>query len=181
MASESTQERTGAETPEVTIRPACPADIPTLRSLAERIWRAHYPGIISHAQIDYMLAWMYSPTTIAREMAEGVNWELLHVEGQPVGYLAYVRDSTETTVELNKLYLLPEWHGHGLGHLMLNHVRARSVAWGAHCIHLNVNKANTIAIRAYERAGFRVLKSVRNEIGAGYVMDDYVMTREPLV
>jgi len=180
MASESLQLGVGASNADVSIRQAGPADIPVLRSLAERIWRAHYPGIITHAQIDYMLAWMYSPTTIAREMAEGITWELLQLARRPVGYLAYARDTKGTTVKLNKLYLLPEWHGHGLGKLMLNHVRAQAIAWGAQRIHLNVNKANSIAIRAYERAGFQVIESVRNDIGAGHIMDDYLMAWEPI-
>ena len=33
------------------------------------------------------------------------------------------------------------------------------------------------ALRAYERAGFRVAESVCQDIGAGFVMDDFVMRR----
>jgi hypothetical protein len=32
-------------------------------------------------------------------------------------------------------------------------------------------------VRAYERSGFRVAESVCQDIGAGFVMDDFVMRR----
>jgi diamine N-acetyltransferase len=44
----------------VSIERATSEHLPEIAALAERVWRAHYPGIISHAQIEYMLARMYS-------------------------------------------------------------------------------------------------------------------------
>jgi hypothetical protein len=40
------------------ILPASEADFPGIAALAGVIWRAHYPGIISTEQIDYMLSKM---------------------------------------------------------------------------------------------------------------------------
>ena len=42
-------------TASLAIRPASLAEIPTLRALAERIWRASYATLLSAGQIDYML------------------------------------------------------------------------------------------------------------------------------
>ena len=42
---------------------------------------------------------------------------------------------------------------------------------------LNVNKNNGQAIRAYEKRGFAIREAVVNDIGRGYVMDDYVMAK----
>ena len=39
-----------------TLAPVTEPDLPVLRALADTIWRQHYAGIISAAQIDYMLA-----------------------------------------------------------------------------------------------------------------------------
>jgi hypothetical protein len=44
----------------LTFRLATDRDIAILRGLADRIWRTSYAGTISHAQVDYMLAWMYA-------------------------------------------------------------------------------------------------------------------------
>ena len=159
----------------ITIQPGTPDDIPTLGALASRIWHEYYPGIISREQIDYMLARMYDATTLRREMAEGVAWDLVRHQAVPVGFISYSFDAASHRVKLSKLYLLPDWHGHGIGLQMLEHVRAKSVELGAQEILLQVNKRNARAIRAYERAGYSVLEAVVTDIGGGFVMDDFIM------
>ncbi len=42
---------------------------------------------------------------------------------------------------------------------------------------LTVNKNNVRAINAYEKIGFKNLGSVIQEIGHGFVMDDYKMEK----
>lgn len=150
-------------------------DIPTLRPLAETIWRAHYPGIISHAQIDYMLARMYAAEVIRREMDTGTTWALALADAEPIGFLSFSFDPNDRRVKLHKLYLLHDFHGRGYGWQMLQHVRAEAVRRGASQIHLQVNKQNTRAVHAYERAGFRITEAVVADIGGGFVMDDYLM------
>src|SRR6266853_4324502 len=97
----------------LTFRLATAADIPTLRDLADRIWRACYPGMISLEQIEYMLGWMYSAEKIAAELAAGVHWEIAALDETPAGYLSLTFHSPELA-ELNKLYLLPAMQGRGL-------------------------------------------------------------------
>ena len=154
---------------------ATDADIPLLRSLADAIWRESYPGIISVAQIAYMLARMYAAEVIQRELAAGVRWELAHLDGEPVGFLSCTRDATQQLLKLNKLYLLPAHHGRGHGRAMLDHVKTFAFELRATRILLTVNKANARALRAYERAGFRTIDAIVTDIGGGFVMDDFVM------
>lgn len=158
-------------------RAATPADLETIRELADRIWHACYPGLITPEQIRYMLGWMYAPHKLAGELARGVTYELVEHAGKPVGYLAHELQAGGATLHLNKLYLLPEWHGLGLGQRMLRRVLTAARGAGAVEVELRVNRGNTRAVRAYERAGFRITATVCQDIGAGYVMDDYVMRR----
>jgi RimJ/RimL family protein N-acetyltransferase len=60
---------------------------------------------------------------------------------------------------------------------MLCRVLAAARTGAAREIELRVNRGNSRAVRAYERAGFRVAESVCQDIGAGFVMDDFVMRR----
>jgi ribosomal protein S18 acetylase RimI-like enzyme len=159
------------------IRSASEAEIPTLRALAERIWRVSYAEMITPAQIDYMLEWMYAPETIAREMAEGVVWETAWLDGEMVGFHSCTLDTAEQRLKLNKLYLLPELQGFGLGQQLLERVHALAAQHGARQVWLQVNKNNARAIRAYERAGYRAERSAVFDIGGGFVMDDFIMTR----
>lgn len=158
----------------LTFRRATIEDIPLLRELAADIWRRSYGEMLTPAQIDYMLAWMYGAEKIRAEIAAGVWWEAIELDGTAIGYLAAERGAD---VKLHKLYLQPEHQGRGFAQRALAHVVELARAWGATCVLLNVNKRNTRAIRAYERAGFSTVDAVVNDIGGGFVMDDFIMAR----
>ncbi|MBK9319648.1 MAG: hypothetical protein IPM91_13085 [Bacteroidetes bacterium] len=46
-------------------------DIPVIYELADRIWKVHYPAIISMEQIDYMLEKMYSKAALEEQFNTG--------------------------------------------------------------------------------------------------------------
>jgi ribosomal protein S18 acetylase RimI-like enzyme len=165
-----------AENVEITFRPATTGDIPIIRELAGRIWREHYPGIITHGQIDYMLGKMYAEAVIADEIAsQGYRYVLVLIGLEPVGFIAYVHEAVNRAVKISKLYLLPSLHGKGIGRLMLGQATDYAKLMGARSVYLFVNKNNTKAILAYERFGFVKAAEVVTDIGNGYVMDDYRM------
>ena len=160
--------------PRLTFRSAVGADIPLIRDLAERVWRTSYAAMLTSAQIDYMLGWMYAPATLAAEIERGVAWVLAEQAGEPVGYLAL--SFAERRAELHKVYLLPDLQGIGLGQQMLAHARSRAIAAGADRLDLRANKTNARALRSYERAGFHIVDALVVDIGGGFVMDDYVLS-----
>ena len=165
---------------ELTLRAATTGDIPILRALADRIWRVSYQEMLTSAQMDYMLGWMYSAATLEREMAEGVRYELAELRGNPVGYLALSYDSELHRAELHKLYLAPELQGRGFGQVMLQAALAQAAKLGAGEVRLRVNRHNARALRAYDCAGFQIESELCQDIGDGFVMDDFVMVR-PLI
>ena len=160
----------------VTFVRATPTDIPLLQTLARGIWRAHFPGIISAAQIEYMLDRMYATEVIDQEMRTGTCWELIRQGEEAVGFLSYSHDPVVARLKLHKLYVQVERHGQGLGRASLAHVMEIAAALDAQEVSLYVNKKNQKAIRVYERAGFTIAEAVTSDIGGGFVMDDYRMT-----
>jgi GNAT superfamily N-acetyltransferase len=163
---------------QIKISRAVESDLSRVRELAQTIWRAHYPGIISNEQIEYMLTWMYSLETLQREVHhEGVQFELLRVNSELVGFAAYGPTSESGVYKLHKLYVHPDQQGQGLGSRLLNYCEDQVATLGAEKLILAVNKQNRRAIRTYERNGFSVIKSVCNEIGGGFVMNDYIMAK----
>jgi ribosomal protein S18 acetylase RimI-like enzyme len=152
--------------------------LPAVAELAGVIWRACYPDIISHAQIEYMLARMYALDILREEIrSQGICYHLLLVDGKPAGFASYGPTSEPGVMKLHKLYLLPELHGHGLGSRLLRHCEREVRAGGARGLILSVNKRNAQAIAAYRRNGFVITESVVTDIGGGFVMDDYVMAK----
>ena len=152
-------------------------DIPILQDAAYRIWHAHYPDIITVEQIDYMLAEGYSTDRIASEITEqGTTWLKILDDKEMIGFVAF-GPYGEQTIKLHKLYLDVACHGRGIGSAALAEVERCALTCGATAILLNVNKYNHKAIASYERNGYQVAESVINDIGNGFVMDDYVMKK----
>lgn len=160
------------------ILPATEEHLPAIAAVAAVIWRACYPAITSQEQIEYMLAWMYSIETMTSELRNGVRYQRLLLDGELVGFASFGPTEEPGTVKLHKLYLLPEHHGQGLGTLLLKHCETEARNLYARRMTLNVNKQNAKAIAAYRRNGFTTAQSVVNDIGHGFVMDDYVMTKQ---
>lgn len=158
------------------IRAAVETDIPLLRDLAERTWRSSYADILTTEQMDYMLGWMYAPEQIVQELRDGVFWELAESDGAPVAFLSLTLKAEEA--KLNKLYVLPEHQGRGIGGELLRHIETLAASRGARSIWLQVNKQNERARRAYEHAGYRVERAAVFDIGGGFVMDDFILRRE---
>jgi GNAT superfamily N-acetyltransferase len=158
---------------------AAEADLPAISELAAVIWRACYPGIITQAQISYMLARMYSLETLRDEIrSQGVRYNCLFVDGQMIGFSSYGPADEAGVMKLHKLYLHPARHGRGFGSLLLQHCEGEVRKLGARRLILNVNKRNTKAIKVYQRNGFTVADAVVADIGNGFVMDDYIMAKE---
>ena len=156
---------------------AGPKDLEEIAVLARRIWRAHYPGIITPEQIEYMLAGMFDLERMRRQLKEGVVYDRLLMDGQCIGFSAHGPLSGNGEYKLDKLYLLDTFRRRGLGSAMIHHLLEQAQATGAEAVVLNVNKRNRQAIEAYRRNGFRIRQSVVVDIGNNFVMDDYVMER----
>jgi GNAT superfamily N-acetyltransferase len=162
----------------ITITPLQLDEIDTLIPLARRIWHAHYPSIISIEQIDYMLERGYTRPVIEDEMNNGgVIWLSIKSGEVMIGFAAF-GPYAPGVMKLHKLYLLPEYHGSGIGARALTEVERIARESGTKRLVLNVNKHNNKAITAYQRAGWRVAEVVVVDIGNGFVMDDYVMAKE---
>ena len=156
----------------VNILAAGPEHVAGIARLADVVWLAHYPGIISHEQIDYMLRKMYDLDVLRNEMANGIVYLRALQGDQLLGFAAYGPAGKE--IKLHKLYVHPEHQRRGIGRALMEHVER---ACGGRTLMLTVNKRNQKAVAAYEKHGFVVRESVVVDIGGGFVMDDYVMEK----
>jgi len=157
---------------------ATAADLGTVARLAGVTWRRHYPGIISREQIDYMLARGYAESALRQFLdVPGAGLAIARAGREPVGFAAWYRAEAAATTKLDKLYVLPEVQGLGVGRRLIAHVEDAARADRADTLILNVNKRNTSSIAFYQRCGFQVRESVVIDIGQGFFMDDHVMAK----
>lgn len=162
----------------VSIAPLAIAEIDELIALAGVTWRAHYPGIISVAQIEYMLAQRYNVAVIRGELERDVaRWDVLRVDGEMAAFASYFASETPRAAKLDKLYVHPAHQRKGYGGRLIGHVCAVMGAQGSDALMLAVNKHNAKAIAAYRKHGFNIAESVTKNIGEGFVMDDYIMVK----
>jgi ribosomal protein S18 acetylase RimI-like enzyme len=161
----------------VAIESASAEHLPAIAALAEVVWRAHYPGIISLEQIDYMLARMYDVGLMQRELESGIAYDRLLVDGVLRGFASYGAAGIHRELKLHKLYIQPVFQRQRLGALLLKRVENVARGGGFASLLLTVNKKNVKAIAAYRKHGFTIRESVVVDIGGGFVMDDYVMVK----
>jgi GNAT superfamily N-acetyltransferase len=168
----------GEAKPAVRIAALTAADVDELCALAAEIWRAHYPAIISVAQIEYMLAERYNPALVRDELQRGdLWWDQLRVNGRLTGFASYFLTANAGEMKLDKLYVHGDHQRQGYGRMLLDRVVTIARAYGCETLVLAVNKLNRHAIAAYEKNGFAIAESVVKDIGGGFVMDDYIMVR----
>ena len=156
-------------------------DLAAVTGLAGVVWRKHYPGIITLEQIEYMLARGYARAALHRFLTEeGAGLDLAWIDDHLAGFSAYHRGESADELKLDKLYVDQQFQSQGVGRRLIEAAERAAHAQRRTTIILNVNKNNAQAIRAYARNGFVVREAVVVDIGAGFVMDDYIMAKRLL-
>ncbi len=148
--------------------------IAAVAALARETWTQHYVPIVGRGQVEYMLEKFQSAEAIARQI-ESEGYEYYWAPG--AGYLALVPDAGAGRVLLSKIYVKAERRGTGLGKAMVEFAEARCAELGCRELWLTVNKDNAGSIAFYERMGFRKTGPLVQDIGGGFVMDDWRMAK----
>jgi ribosomal protein S18 acetylase RimI-like enzyme len=148
------------------------SDIPLIATMASKIWKAYYPAIITHEQIDYMLAKFYSASSMKEQMKEDQDFYLIQQKSNSVGYLSITKQN-EGNYFLNKFYIDPNEHRKNIGEnsflLLLNLLPDLKT------MRLTVNRSNFKSINFYFKLGF-IIEEVKDfDIGNNYFMNDFIM------
>jgi GNAT superfamily N-acetyltransferase len=112
-----------------TFRDAVERDIPALAQLHVTAWNATYPGTHRPPTVE-IRAWQWRD---AFKKNDG-TWFCIVIERPDGGLIGFAKgrrsDHAEYPGELNKIYLLPEYHRLGLGRRLVGHVARRFLAQG---------------------------------------------------
>ncbi len=141
--------------------------------LAREIWQEHYEPIIGQEQVDYMLEKFQSERAVVEQLGESYEYYLVIHHGQSVGYVAIVPDRSQPALMLSKIYVRKSERGRHLGKKTLQFVENLCRQRGIRMIWLTVNKNNVHSIAWYLRMGFRNAGPTIQDIGGGFIMDDF--------
>lgn len=147
-------------------------DIPLIASMASKIWKAYYPAIITHEQIDYMLDKFYSVASMERQMNSGQDFYLIKKNEDIVGYLSVTKQN-KGDYFLNKFYIDLDEHRKNIGENSF--FQLLNLLADLNIIRLTVNRSNFKSINFYFKLGF-IIEEVKDfDIGNNYFMNDFIM------
>jgi ribosomal protein S18 acetylase RimI-like enzyme len=144
-------------------------------SLAEEIWTEHYIPIIGKEQVAYMLEKFQSKEAVSDQIRSGCRYFLIEENTRFIGYAAVQPKGDE--LFLSKIYFKSSVRRKGYGAKTVQFLETLARAGRFKKITLTVNKNNVGSIKAYAKMNFKNVGSVIQDIGSGFVMDDYKMEK----
>ncbi len=144
--------------------------------MATEILRDYYDPLVGKTQNDYMLEKFQSIESIRDQLDRGYHYYFACQDGKPVGFFAFYPKGS--CLYLSKIYLYKTERRKGYFGKILDFIILKAREVNLPAIELNVNKYNNLAIAAYEKQGFKNIRSEKNDIGGGFYMDDYVYRLE---
>lgn len=154
--------------------------IDSLCEIAEKVWHLTYDPLLPDGQVEYMIEKFQSAHAVKDQM-ENLNYRyyMMVCDGRDAGFIGFSpRYEGREEMFLSKVYLLPEFRGHGAVKAAFALVEEESRKEGLSKIRLTVNKGNTHAVEVYSHYGFETVEKVKADIGGGFVMDDFIMVKD---
>lgn len=152
--------------------------IADVTNLAREIWQEHYLPIVGQKQIDYMLEKFQCEQAISKQLTDGYEYYSVTYDDRSTGYMAVVSNvSDASSLMISKIYVRKSDRGYGFGKQMLEFVEELCRQRRIKKIWLTVNKNNRHSIEWYSRMGFINNGQIVQDIGGGFVMDDFKMEK----
>ena len=146
-----------------------------LSELSNIIWHEFFPSILTIEQIDYMVNKFQSYDAMKKQIDDGYEYYLLNLNDTYIGYIGIKKE--EDKLFISKIYLLKEYRGKHLIKYVFEFFDEISDKYNLSLQYMTVNKYNSHAIDVYKRFNFIITDDVVTDIGQGFVMDDYIMTK----
>ena len=175
----------------VAVTTAVEADLPELAAVAGLTFPLACPPSAAPADVAAFVAENLSQNRFRAYLADADRMVLIARDdsgnGRILGYAMLIRGLADDadvqravpmrpTVELSKMYVLPDAHGVGVAAAVMASALDACRALGAACVWLGVNQENLRAQRFYTKQGFTISGTKTFRLG-GHVENDYVMVR----
>lgn len=139
---------------DVLVRERRASDSRAVRFVARKAWRATYEPIAPAAFIATVLRRGYARHRLLETLLDRRRDAFVaERDGRVIGYADWIEDPPGS-VELLRIYLLPEEKGRGAGKALLAAGLAAAAARGARTVEALVHPKNRAALSWYERNGF---------------------------
>jgi putative acetyltransferase len=138
-------------------------DLPTVQRLGRATYEPYYPHVWYDGGMEWYLELCFGDTTLRRELADPTIEFYVPIsdDNKEVGLIKVhpnhpIYDgSCDNAFFIEKIYLMPEFFGQGIGQILLEILTRRAAALGREAIWLNVMH-NAGPVGAYAKAGFKI-------------------------
>lgn len=170
------------------VEQATRARLAELADVAARTFPLACPPSVGPEDVAAFVTENLSPERFADYLADPGRTVLTAVDDDRIlGYAMMIRGVTDDpevsaavtdrpTVELSKMYVLPESHGGIVSAALMSAVLEYAGTLGAASVWLGVNQRNERAQRFYAKHGFAITGAKSFRLG-GHIEADYVMVR----
>lgn len=134
------------------IRDMDKTDIKAVQNVAKESWEATYTGIIPLEIQETFLRSAYSDGMMNKRL-EVSSLYVAEVSGEVVGFANFSTVKQGNIAELGAIYLLPEYHGEGIGTALLQ--EGIKNLNGAQSLIADVEKDNKSGVTFYQAKGFQ--------------------------
>ncbi|PIR80133.1 MAG: hypothetical protein COU25_01640 [Candidatus Levybacteria bacterium CG10_big_fil_rev_8_21_14_0_10_35_13] len=160
----------------LSVKKALIKDIPEIKKVLKETWITTYGTLFSKDAINKITSDWHSSERIAFSINDPESFTIVakNEDGKIVG-LATARRKNKSTLNLSRLYVLPNFQKKGIGKELLN--KALFYFDNIKNVTLEVEEMNKNAIEFYERQEF-IKKSSREDIVEGITIKSVVMTKQ---
>lgn len=151
-------------------------EIESISKKAIEIWNQHFVPIIGQKQVDYMLDLFLSTEAISKGIEEEHYHFFSLTDDKLIGFFSIKQDD-QHSLFLSKLYVELASRGKGYARKALNYIEEYAKNHDCNVIWLTCNKYNDNTLAIYKKMGFEIFDEAVNDIGNGYVMDDYYLRK----
>lgn len=132
------------------IRLAVIADVEQMSHVVVSTWKVAYKGLISQAYLNKLTTEMYNERFKRQLYAKKLLFLVAEIQDTIVGMLqANIKNEI---MQIDMLYVLPQYHQQGVGKALLNKVVSDYI--GVEKVVLNVLDKNNAAKQFYKKQGF---------------------------
>lgn len=142
--------------------PCTASDVDALRELSIRTFSAAFAAMNTPETLSAYLEAAYHPDKLRAELKmAGSHFFFIREDGENCGYLKLNEPGAQSdgddpdAIEVERIYLLPDYKGGGLGRYMIGVAEDFARSRGVSRIWLGVWEKNESAIAFYTRMGFR--------------------------
>ena len=143
----------------IAYRDAAIADAPVLEDVFRRAFIETFGHLYRPEDLEFFLAGMDEAAWRSELENPSYRIRLAEVDGEAAGFaklgpLGLPVEPQRPALELKQLYLLSEWHGHGIARVLIDWLLDKARQLGAEELYLSVWTENFRARNFYARYGF---------------------------